>query len=312
MKKIIWSIALIGVIILVIAPIWSFAILPPQLIMPEDVDESVTYTGEASVANPQNLTQLAGPFDLTINRSYVGIDTTNDGNAVILEETAVVNIDSPFTPPQTEKFIMAVDRKTYEHLNEDDEKWDHPRYGKFTFGLHPPKEDVDFWLHDINDTVVAKYDGTTTYEGFSVIKYSMKDTRQITKNAQLIDTYAGMAYYYGNSYLNGLYFKEDSYVYVDEISGIILYIDRNTELVGDFTHIPSNMNFNVTLSKMSYKFDEVTSDKLLKDARAADDNIVFVETIIPITIIVIGAVILIIGIVFIVYKKRKEKRAQTD
>jgi hypothetical protein len=41
MKRASLVLAIIGVCVLLIAPIWAYIIVPPQLIMPENVDESV-------------------------------------------------------------------------------------------------------------------------------------------------------------------------------------------------------------------------------------------------------------------------------
>ncbi|MCK5559532.1 MAG: DUF3068 domain-containing protein [Thermoplasmata archaeon] len=312
MKKGILVLAIIGVCVLLIAPIWAYIIVPPQLIMPEDVNESVTYTGEASMANPANLSQVAGPFDLKIERTYKGVDTVKGGDVLIIDESAVVTIDSPMTPPVTESFKLAVDRESYEHLNEDGDDWDWARYGRFTFGLHPEKKDIEFWLHDINDTVTAKYDGTHTYKGIDVIKYSMTETGPVTKNEVLVTQYAGMAYYYANSVLNGLNYNEDSWVYVDEVSGMIVYIERNIEFSGDVTNIATQETNNVMFSKMSYQFDEATSKDLIDEAKEADDNIQLYESTIPILLLVIGGGMLIVCAVLQVRRYKKAKTPQEE
>ena len=276
--------------------------------MPEDVEESVTYTGEASMVNPTDLTQEMGPFELNIERTYKGIDTVNNGEAVIIDETAVVTINSPLTPlPETENFKLAVDRNTYEHLDEDGGEWDYAREGQFTFGLNPAKDDIEFWLHDINDTVTAKYDGATTYRGINVNKYNMKSSGQVTKNQGLIDKYTGMAYYYGNSMLHALYYNEDSEVYVDEVSGVILYIDRNIEFSGTVTYLPTNETFDTTFTKMSYTFDDSTTDELVEDAKELDSQLNLYGTTIPTMILVSGVLVLLIGITKKVRDVKKNK-----
>jgi uncharacterized membrane protein len=307
LKKLYAGLLVIGIIFLIIAPIWMFIIAPSQLIVPEDVDESVTYTGTASMANPMDLTQLAGPFDLTINRSYEGIDTAKDDEVVIINEKATVKIDNPMVPVEEETFLMAVDRKTCEHLNEDGDSWDYARSGQFTFGFHPEKKDTEFWLHDINDTVIAKYEGTTTYEGINVIEFSMKEDMPVTKNQDLINKYAGLAYYYGGNVLNSLMFKEYSTVYVDETSGMIVYIDRNTEFYGEVFSPAANASQTVTFAKMSYKFDEETSEQLIEDAKDADYSMQMFENNIPLIFALIGIVFVILGIVLNVRSKKANK-----
>jgi hypothetical protein len=294
--------------VLLIAPIWAYIIVPPQLIMPENVDESVTYTGETYMANPADLTQEMGPFDLEIERTYEGVDTVKDGEVLIIDESATVTIASPMTPePQLETFKMAVDRESYEHLNEDGDSWDHARQGKFAFGPHPEKKDLEFWLHDINDTVTAEYSGTTTYKGLDVIEYSMSETGPVTKNTELVTTYTGMAYYYGNGILNELDYTEDSRVYVDEVSGMIVYIDRNIEFSGDVLFLATNETKTVTFSKMSYQFDDETTKDLIDQSKEADDNLELHETTIPLAFLIGGAGILIVGVVWHVRKYRKSK-----
>ncbi len=296
MKKLGWTLITVGIVLLVFIPVWNYVIMPPQLVMPEDVDESISYTGQASMANPADLEHLLGPFDLTINRTYKGIDTVNDGEALIINETAEITINSPLSPPITEQFMLAVDRRSYEHLPEDGDGWDHARSGRFTFGLHPEKEDIEFWLHDINDTVIAEYSGTTTYKGINVIKYEMNQEGPVLKNQELITMYASMAYYYSNSALNALYFKEDSQVYVDEISGIILYIDRNIEFNGNLTNMHTNETYDAVFSKMSYEFDDATTDRLVKDAKEADAQLTLFEITIPIALFGLGIIFAIAGI----------------
>jgi hypothetical protein len=233
---------------------------------------------------------------------------------LIIEETAKVTIASPLTPdPQVEEFKLAVDRGSYEHLNEDGDSWDHARYGRFTFGPHPEKKDIEFWLHDINDTVTAEYSGTTSYEGLDVIEYSMSESGPVTKNTELVATYTGMAYYYGSGILNGLNYQEDSSVYVDEVSGLIVYIDRNIEFSGDVTFLATNETQTVTFSKMSYEFDEETTDDLVGQAKEADDTLNFYEITIPWAFLLGGSGILGFTVLWHVRKYRKAKaKPQTD
>ena len=314
MKRATLVLVIIGVCVLLIAPIWAYIIVPPQLIMPENVEESVTYTGETYMANPTDLTQEMGPFDLEIERKYEGVKTVKDDEVLIIDETAKVTIASPLTPdPQVEEFKLAVDRESYEHLNEDGDSWDYARTGRFTFGPHPEKKDIEFWLHDINDTVTAEYSGTTSYEGLDVIEYSMSESGPVTKNTELVTTYAGMAYYYSNGILNGLNYQEDSSVYVDEVSGMIVYINRNIEFSGDVTFLATNETQSVMFSKMSYEFDEETTDDLVDQAKEADDTLNFYEITIPWAFLIGGAGILGFTVLWHVRKYRKAKaKAQTD
>jgi len=311
-KKFYLALVVLGIIFFVIAPLWMFIIAPTQLMIPEDVSESVTYTGEASIANPMNLTQLAGPFELTIEREYQGIDTVQNGQVVIINETAKVTINSPLTPVQEEKYLLAVDRKTCEHLDEDGSSWDHARQGQFTFGFHPEKKDREFWLHDINDTVTAKYDGTTTYEGINVIRYSMQDDIQVTNNQELLNTYTGLAYYYGNSILNALYLNEDTTVYVDDTSGMIVYLDRTTEFYGEVFNLNTNTSQTITFSKMTYKFDEDTSEKLIKDAKNAAFSMQMVENNLPLLFLVIGIGFMATSYALNVHTHRLEERVSEE
>jgi hypothetical protein len=310
MKKLFYLLFVMGIIALIIVPTWTYAIVPSKMVMPDDINESVTFTGEASVVNPANFSQLMGPFDLNIERTYVGIGNAEGGNAVILDETVIMTIDSPMTPPETRNYLLAVDKKTYEHLKEDGEDWDYARDGQFTFGLHPEKMDTEFWLHDLNDTITAKYDRTTSYKGINVIKYSMNGIVPITKNTELLTTYTGLAYYYGNSNLNTLHLVEDSFVYVDEVSGMIVYFERNSEMTGDFTHIPTGAVFTATLSEMSYQYDDESTDALVSDAKEADSTIVFYEFTMPLIIAAIGISLILIAVVLRIRNKRKEKKQE--
>ncbi len=286
-----------------------YIIVPSQLRIPENVKESVTYTGEASVANPMNLTKLEGPYKLTIDREYKGVGTAKNGDVVIIEEKAEVKVDSPMVPTQKESFKLAVNRETCEHLDEDGDDWDFARQGHFVFGIRPEKKDLEFWLHDINDTVIAKYEGTKTYEGISVIEYTMKDTQPVIKNQALIKQYSAMAYYFGSSNLNELYFEEDSVVYVDELSGMIVYIQRNVEFTADITYLPTNESRTVTLSKMSYEFDDETSKEMIQLAKDTDFQIHMFEIFLPIIYIMMGVAILITSIVL--HKRWVKKQTET-
>jgi hypothetical protein len=306
MKRATIVLAIIGVCVLLIAPIWAYIIVPPQLIMPDDVEESVSYTGQTYMANPTDLTQELGPFDVEIERTYKGVDTVKNDEVVIIEETATVTINSPLVPePQVESFKLAVDRESYEHVNEDGDSWDFARYGRFTFGPHPEKENIEFWLHDIRDTVTAEYSGTTSYEGIDVIEYTMTESGPVTKNTELVTTYAGMAYVYGNGVLNGLNYQEDSRVYVDEVSGMIVYIERNIEFSGDVTFLGTNETHSVTFSKMSYQFDEETNDELIEKANEADDELQFYESTVPLIFLLSGSGLLAVSVIWYVWKSRK-------
>lgn len=282
------------------------------MLIPEDVEQSVSYAGEASTANPSNITQLMGPFDLKIDRTYKGTGTTQNGDVVLIDESAILMVDSPMVPDQTESFKLAVDRKTCEHLEEEGNDWDFARSGRFTFGIHPEKEDIEFWLHDINDTVLAKYDGTTVYEGINVIKYSMNDYGLVTKNQKLVERFAAVAIYLGNSNLNSLYFREDSMVYVDEISGLIVYIERNSEFYGDVTHKLTNQNQTIIFSKMSYTFDDETSKDLIKQAKDTGALIQMFEIFIPLTFMIIGFVLILVSVALRVRLVNKEKKMSEE
>ena len=308
MKRASLILAIIGVCVLLIAPIWAYIIVPPQLILPDDVEQSVTYEGEAYMANPTDLTEEMGPYDLEIERTYEGVKTVNDDEVLIIEETAKSMIDSPLTPdPKVKTYTLAIERDTYEHLNEDGDQWDYARYGRFTFGPHPEKKDVEFWLHDINETVTAKYIGTTTYEGLDVIEYSMSGSKPVTKNMDMVQKYAGMAYYYGNGVLNELIYQEESMVYVTEASGVIVYLDRTVQYYGDVTFLSSNETHRVTFSKMSYGFNEETSDKLIDKATEADEKLELYEFTIPLAFLIGGSGILVFTGIWHLRKYRKLK-----
>ena len=306
MKKLFYLLLVVGIVTLVIVPTWTYAIVPSKLVMPEDVNESVTFTGEASVANPQDFSQLMGPYDLNIERSYEGIGKTDDGDAVILSESVTMEIDNPMIPPETRTYVLAVDKRTFEHLDEDGAEWDHARNGQFAFDPYPEKKDVEFWLHDLNDTITVKYKGMDSYKGLNVLWYTINDRVQITKNPELLETYSGLAYYYANSRLDALYLKENSYFYVDEISGIIVYFARNSKLSGELTELSTDESSTVILSKMIYNYDDESSDTLVNDAKEVDKDIEFYETTVPIIIMVIGTLIILAAVALKLSKIRRD------
>ena len=296
MKKLFYLLLVVGIVALIIVPTWTYAIVPSKLVMPEDVNESVTFTGEASVANPEDFSQLMGPYELNIERSYMGIGNAGYGDAVILSETVVMEIDNPMIPPETRTYLLAVDKRTFEHLDEDGADWDYARDGQFTFGPYPEKKDAEFWLHDLNYTINAKYDRMDSYKGLNVLKLSMNERVQITKNPELLETYTGLAYYYANSKLDALYLVENSYIYVDEISGMIVYFERNSKLSGELTHMATGESSTVIFSEMLYNYDDETSDALVNDAKETNNTIAFYETTVPIIIMVIGTLIILTAI----------------
>ena len=101
---------------------------------------------------------------------------------------------------------------------------------------------------------------------------------------------------YAESRLDALYLEENSYIYVDEVSGMIVYFARNTKLTGELTHLATNEKSTVILSKMIYNYDDESSDALVDDAKEVDSQMKFYQTTVPVIILVIATLIILAAV----------------
>lgn len=182
-------VAVIGVLALVAAAVVKFAIVPSASKLPNDLNTTQDYSGTYNGLNPAALAGGGGSLLLrdvpvTASRTYT-VDST-DGNTAVINQKIQRAIGGQSSPAATTKY--AVDRTDFESAPAPSGASDVvPSKGWiFTLPLNP-QTDAGYRLWDATTGAAypLKYRGTSTLDGRTVLKYQSSAKGEVVDPAAL-------------------------------------------------------------------------------------------------------------------------------
>lgn len=163
----------LGVILIIVALILKFAIVPGMKQWPDDVDTTRYYEGTMhTMLNAEALAtmDLANIFmkdiPVDISRHYTTEET--QGNKAIVREIIVLSGPGGQTIQSTDKYY-AIDRKDLGAIPNFDDDYDIPeRQGlAFNFPIGTKKKDYERWVSDLQTTAPLIYEGEEEHSGLN-------------------------------------------------------------------------------------------------------------------------------------------------
>jgi hypothetical protein len=274
MKK---TLLIMGIIAMVLIPVWIFLVLPNLLKIPLD------YSNDWKLAHSEN-----DKFEIngTWTKQYA-INTfwTENLNNNIFETYFVVGEGENIVYNIKNKFV--VDKKTRHNLAGETDK-NGESYS--IFPLNVKKEDYNYWPAAYGRGLLFKFDGIEK-------RYNLDVYHFLAEN-QVSDDTAGYEFLDLVPEKYNVLSKFNIDIYVEPVSGIIVdYEDKGGSYYAD-----SQGNRVQDMSEWGNRFDYNTIKQQADKANSEKNKIFFYEWVAPILLGIIGIVLLIVGVV---WKKEK-------
>ena len=271
-------VSIVGLILIILGILWIAVIFPALDKLPTDYNRDYYFDCTYQEWNFATYSFDVIPAKMTRSQDAVG---TEDGALLIREVLTAVNTDTgEVLPNYADDSILAVDRSTNEFATEID---DRGRWGYWG----PPRplaegESFDLWNPGAWQPLEAKYVDTVDY---------CKDSRCMNVfhyNLQGVDIPIGVEPQSGGN----LSFTADIDLWVEPSSGTVVY----QESVTSTSLETMGMKFPIQISNVNYA-DE-TIDELMDIGESAKTMLLWFRSILPILLIVIGAVLVVADVIF--------------
>ena len=149
-----WSggLAIVGLVLIIFAFVWSWVIFPSLEKLPADLSETTNFTGTYYVMNPQ--TQEMEQIPVNVERHYEATDI-EDGVLILHQTVTTTNPDDGMELPQFGlEEILGVDRSTREYVTG---YGDMDRSGQFSFPSDLEQKSYKLWNPTARRDLEAKF-----------------------------------------------------------------------------------------------------------------------------------------------------------
>ncbi len=286
-------IALAGAILVVFGAVWMTALLPAMSKAPTDLDETVVLEGTYQVADSQTGQLKSRP--VTVERVSKAVDTGSN-NAVIVEETitttnSATGEDITALFGSTEPNMLAVDRSTLAMMP-DAEGADMARQGQWSppMGLSEGST-FQMWNPAAGQALTAQWTGTDTLGGVDVAIFQISEENLALGPEEItLPT--------GGSMMLDKFVSTEITLWVEPATGVV--VNSESDLTVAF-EVPGMGMMPSFISDLSYT-DGTVAYYADKASTAASQLFVF-GTLLPWTFIGVGAVLLLIPVDLIIYRR---------
>jgi hypothetical protein len=319
---------IIGVIIVVLAPVWKWAIAPQVVKLPDNLDVTSIYEGALSLyIDPASLSPLPPDtpvrIPLTITRKDISDPAKSNGSTAVIKETAVAK------GPGGKDFVnytkyYALDRKTAKNVTSSQANLTNRRGYSITMGFFVNKNGVfPFWDDDTETVTNLQFIKTDTMSGFKykdipVVVFKAQGSGK-TKSPPL-----GLPATVSGSQIKGLLnntsapFNDTQQYPIDYIKSITatVIVDQKAGSIVDLPKYNETYSVdasalgmgNIKLASLDYAQTPESIKDVLDNSAKSYMLLNAVEIWIPVALLVIGLIILIIGLILYL-RKPKEKAA---
>jgi len=319
---------IIGVIIVVLAPVWKWAVAPQVVKLPDTLDVTSVYEGTLSLyIDPSTLAPLPPDtpvkIPLTITRVDASDKAKSNGSTAVIKETAVAK------GPGGKDFVnytkyFALDRKTAKNVTSSQANLTNRRGYSITLGFFVNKNGVfPFWDDDTEtatNLILVKTDKMSgfKYKDVPVVVFKATGSDK-TKTPPL-----GLPATVPGSQIKTLInnptasFNDTQQYPIDYIKSITatVIVDQKAGSVIDLPKYNESYSVdasalgmgNIKLASLDYAQTPENVKQVLDDTAKNYKLLDAVEIYIPIALLIIGLIILIIGLILYL-RKPKEKAA---
>ncbi len=208
-----------GIVIMLIAPVFMFAISPALKKAPEDLDTSTEYRGSITMLDLETLSY--DTYNISVLDTYKAIGF--DGDSLTVEFTETITHDETgarLAALETADYTYECDRQTFEYQDDDHE-------GHWIFPLAVEKKDYDFWNGDIGTTTVCKFITTEDHEGVETYKFEMSENGLVLDLEDVFDDQETVALVQG---MGGVMTYDVTITFwVDPATGTIIDLQKSQE-----------------------------------------------------------------------------------
>ncbi len=332
-----------AIVLIIVALVLRFSIVPGMKQLPDDVDTARYYEGTLnSMLNPEALQtmDLANLFlknvDVDIYRHYT-VEKTDEGKALVRETIYMTSSETGELIQSTDNWY-AVDRKTLECLPQKSIPEDF--FGNyeitncsgmvFAFPVDGEKKDRLRWVSDFQKTVVVTYVGEEKHEGIDACVFkSVIPVGEIVDPDLLEELPAAIPKGVLTLLAQSIDLPEEQREALETIMPSLpdpvplkytfeyratYWIEQRTGInidVEKSERRKAALDFQgqliplISVFDVEYEMTDTSIDEAIDDANDLKDRIEFWETGLPGALIAIGAVLVLFVLIIIFLKRRK-------
>ncbi len=314
---------IIGLVLVLIAPVWKWGIVPTVVKLPDTIDQTMIYEGVLTLnVDPTSMSPLPPGMEvkvpLTITRTDVSDKAKGTNKVAVVKETAVAK------GPGNKDFLSytkyyALDRKTGKNVAGKNSDTDRTGYS-LLLGFHV-KNDKSYtiWDDDVGAAGKLEYVTTEKMDGFDYKNVEVKEWKASSAGEKTKEPPLGMP-----SKISGAQIKavlnnpdlpfSDTEMYpmdylkattatlrVDTMTGSIFdVVDNKEEYFVDATALGmgklklATIQYSQTPENVKQNLDVAAKNYMLLNS---------VEIYMPLLMLILGAIFLVIGLALIIMKK---------
>jgi Porin PorA len=314
---------IIGLVLVLIAPVWKWGIAPSVVKLPDTIDQTLIYEGVLTLhVDPTSMSplppEMAVKIPLTIIRKDISDPAKSDKDVAVVKEPLVAK------GPGNQDFLSytkyyALDRKTAKNVPGHNSNVDRKDYS-LTLGFFVDKDGTyRLWDDDVANSGALEYVKTTKMDGLKYKDIDVIEFKGSTEPEKTVSPPLGLPSKISGAQIKAVlnnpglpfndtdmypidYLKKTSGAFrTDQKTGSIFDVIKNKEeyyvdatalgmgklLLGtlEYSQTPLNVKENLDLAAKNY---------MLLDS---------VEIYFPVIMLILGGIFLLIGIVLIVMKR---------
>jgi hypothetical protein len=266
------GLAIIGLVLIIFAFVWLWAIFPALEKLPKDLNETTNFTGTYYVMNPQ--TQEMEQIPVNVERHYEATEI-QDGVLILHQTVTTTDPDDGTELPQYGlEEILGVDRSTREYVAG---YGDMDRSGQFSFPSDLEHKSYQLWNPTAERDLEAKFIAEEEVDDLTVYDFQVDE--------EGID----LGNYPGTDFQETL--DVNINLKVEPLSGTTVFSQSITTI--RVTYAPG-MTIPVYIS--SIQFTDVTIEELIDTARGARTLLLWATVYGFWTVIGLGIVLILAGV----------------
>jgi hypothetical protein len=277
-----WSLGLttFGLALVIFALVFLLAIFPTMVKLPEDHHRVINFEGTYLVLNPE--TETMDEIPVCVEREQLATDI--EGNVLIITETVCCThaLAGMELPQFGALGSLSVDRSTRAYVSDQADGM--PRSGQFCFPSDLEKGSYSMWILSAGRPLEATFTGEEEFEGLDVFAFAISEqdldigTQEGTGLPQVLDI--------------------DISLKVEPLTGTTVYTASNST----YSIVPAP-EMKVPYYISSIVFNDDTIAELVDDAAGNRSLILWVSVYGFWIAIVVGAALLVTGVVMAIRNK---------
>lgn len=302
-KPIGFTLAIIGAVLLAAALILKVWVAPQAVKIPDDTKVTTVATGTGSGINLAN----GQPFIDTPITATRNLSTGKADDDTVIWTMKVKLSDAAGNAVTSYTDRVAVDRDSMKAKSGHGEKVIDDKYGEravkhegltYHFPFHTEKKSYDFFDVNTGKAYPAKYTGTGELDDLDV--YTFEQTVPATKirEAQVPGQLLGVA---APQVTLDVFYTNKRKLWVEPTTGWIL---KAQEAATTTLRMPGTNQDVATVLSTDLTFTDETVDDLADRAEDDKGKIDLVEKTLPLTALIVGGVLLVVGLVLVLTGRR--------